>query len=95
VRQPREREREGDDAAAGRAGRERLRLDLGRLGYLVVGLFVADWRQTLVIVIILAAAWAALAGSHRVIFAILLVVLLALQLVYFTMQEAERRRRDG
>jgi hypothetical protein len=57
----------------------------------VVGLFVADWLQTAVIVGILAAGWVAVwrwgAGAL-----IALVLLLAGQLVWFARAEAQRVR---
>ena len=62
----------------------------------VVGLFVADWVQTAVIVAILAAAWYAIAGLHAMPIAVLvgLVLLLAAQLVWFAVAEARRDARS-
>jgi hypothetical protein len=58
----------------------------------LIGLFVADWVQTAVIVAILAAGWYAIAGLHASPFPVLvsLVVLLAGQMVWFTFSEARR-----
>lgn len=61
----------------------------------VVGLFVADWVQTAVIVVILAVAWYAMAGLHAMPLPVLvgLVLLLAAQLVWFAVAEARREER--
>lgn len=55
----------------------------------VIGLFVADWVQSAVIVVILAAGWLAFGrvGSATLVF---LVLLLAGQLVWFARAEARR-----
>jgi len=60
----------------------------------LIGLFVADWLQTAVIVAILAAGWYAVAGLHASPLPVLpaLVLLLAAQLVWFTLAEARRTR---
>lgn len=58
----------------------------------VVGLFVGDWLQSAVIVVILAAGWLAVAkvgGSALV----LLVLLLAGQMIWFARAEARRTQR--
>ncbi|HXM73265.1 MAG TPA: hypothetical protein VN940_08575 [Candidatus Dormibacteraeota bacterium] len=62
----------------------------------LVGLFVADWLQTAVIVVILAAGWYAIAGLHVSPLPVLvaMVLLLAAQLVWFTLAEA-RRTKNG
>ena len=59
----------------------------------VVGLFVADWCQTLVIVLILGAGWAVAVATHSAVAGGVLLLLLGSQLVYFTAAEARRRRR--
>ena len=58
----------------------------------VVGLFVSDWLQSGVVVVILAAGWFAVSrlGLPALV---LLVVLLAGQLVWFTRAEARRSRK--
>ena len=55
----------------------------------VVGLFVGDWLQSGVVVVILAAGWFALSrlGAPALV---LLVLLLAGQLVWFARAEANR-----
>jgi hypothetical protein len=60
----------------------------------LIGLFVADWLQTAVIVVILGAGWYAIAGLHASPLPVLvaLVLLLAAQLVWFTRAEAARTR---
>jgi hypothetical protein len=57
----------------------------------VVGLFVSDWVQSGVVVVILAAGWFAVSrlGAPALV---LLVLLLAGQLVWFTRAEANRSR---
>ena len=58
----------------------------------VIGLFVSDWLQSAVIVVILAAGWFAvsrLSGGRLVVLGIL-VLLLAGQLVWFARAEARR-----
>jgi hypothetical protein len=55
----------------------------------VVGLFVADWLQSGVIVAILAVGWFAVRRLGIVALA-LLVVLLAAQMVFFSRAEAQR-----
>jgi hypothetical protein len=61
----------------------------------VIGLFVADWLQTAVIVAILALGWYAIAGLHAAPLFILvgMVLLLAAQLVWFALAEARRSRQ--
>ena len=60
-------------------------------GAQVVGLFVSDWVQSAVIVVILAAAWLAVSrlGAPALV---LFVLLLAGQLVWFARAEAKRSR---
>jgi hypothetical protein len=60
-------------------------------GVQVVGLFVSDWVQSAVIVVILAAAWLAVSrlGAPALV---LFVLLLAGQLVWFARAEAKRSR---
>ena len=62
----------------------------------VIGLFVADWVQTAVIVAILGAAWYAIAGLHGLPLPVLvgLVLLLAAQHVWFAVAEARREGRS-
>ncbi|MEP7104293.1 MAG: hypothetical protein ABI838_00415 [Chloroflexota bacterium] len=59
----------------------------------LVGMFVTDWRQTVVIVLILAGSWALVAATHSPLAGAAMLVLLGAQLVYFTMAEARRRSR--
>jgi hypothetical protein len=60
----------------------------------LIGLFVADWLQTAVIVAILSAGWYAIAGLHAQPLGVLvaMVLLLAAQLVWFTLAEARRAK---
>ena len=60
----------------------------------IIGLFVADWLQTALIVAILAGGWYAIAGLHASPLPVLvaIVVLLAAQLVWFTLAEARRTK---
>ena len=57
----------------------------------LVGMFVTDWRQTLVILVILAGGWALVAATHSPLAGGLILLLLGAQLVYFTLAEARRR----
>ena len=61
----------------------------------LIGLFVADWVQTAVIVAILGAGWYAIAGLRASPIPVLvaLVALLAGQMVWFTFSEARRSKR--
>ena len=61
-------------------------------GARVLGLFVSDWVQSGVVVLILAAAWLAVSklGAPALL---ALVLLLAGQLVWFTRAEARRTRK--
>lgn len=61
----------------------------------LIGLFVADWVQTAVIVAILGVGWYAIAGLHASPIPVLvaLVVLLAGQMVWFAFSEARRSKR--
>ena len=61
----------------------------------VVGLFVGDWAQTLVSVVILALGWLLLSRVHLEGLAFLVAVGLAAQLVYATTLEARRRARGS
>lgn len=63
----------------------------------VIGLFVADWLQTAVIVAILAVGWYAIAGLHAMPLLVLvgMVLLLAVQLVWFAIAEARRSRQTA
>jgi hypothetical protein len=63
----------------------------------LIGLFVADWLQTAVIVVILAAGWYAISGLHISALPVIvaLVVLLAAQLVWFTLAEARRAKQPA
>jgi hypothetical protein len=58
----------------------------------VIGLFVSDWVQTVVIVAIVAASWYAISGLHVSPIPVLvgLVLLLAGQHVWFAFAEARR-----
>jgi ABC-type xylose transport system permease subunit len=58
----------------------------------VIGLFVADWVQTAVILVIVAAAWYAISGLHATPLPVLvaLVLLLAAQHIWFALAEARR-----
>lgn len=58
----------------------------------VIGLFVADWLQTGVIVLILAGGWFAV-SRLRAPALVLLVLALAGQLVWFARAEARRLRQ--
>jgi hypothetical protein len=60
----------------------------------VVGLFVGDWAQTLVSIVILALGWLVLSRVHVEGLAFVVVMGLAAQLVYATTLEA-RRARSG
>lgn len=62
----------------------------------VIGLFVADWVQTAVIVVIVAAAWYAISGLHASALPVLvgLVLLLAVQHVWFAVAEGRRDARS-
>ena len=61
----------------------------------VIGLFVSDWVQTLVILAIVAAGWLAISVLHIAPLAVLvaLVLLLAAQHVWFALVEARRTSR--
>jgi ABC-type Co2+ transport system permease subunit len=62
----------------------------------VIGLFVADWVQTAVIVAIVAAAWYAISGLNLMPLPVLvgLVLLLAAQHVWFAVAEGRREARS-
>ena len=57
----------------------------------VVGLFVADWTQTLVSVAILALAWLLLSRVHFWPLTFVVPALIATQLIYSTVADARRR----
>ena len=57
----------------------------------VVGLFVADWTQTGISVVILAMAWLVLSRFHYWLLNFIIPLLIASQLVYATVIEARRR----
>jgi hypothetical protein len=63
----------------------------------LIGLFVADWLQTAVIAVILAAGWYAVAGMHLSPLPVLvaMVLLLAAQLVWFALAEARRPKQPA
>jgi hypothetical protein len=67
---------------------------LGSAASELIGLFVADWLQTAVIVAILAAGWYAIAGLHASALPVVvaMVLLLGAQLVWFTVAEARRTK---
>ena len=62
------------------------------VGSEIIGLFVADWVQTAVIIAIVAAGWYAVSGLHATPLPVLvvLVLLLASQHVWFALAEARR-----
>lgn len=57
----------------------------------VIGLFVADWTQTIVSVLILGAGWFVLSRVHQNGVAFIVALALAAQLVFATRLEARRR----
>ena len=59
----------------------------------VVGLFVGDWAQTLVSIVILALGWFVLSRVHVAGLGFVIVVALAGQLIYATMLEARQTVR--
>jgi hypothetical protein len=59
----------------------------------LVGMFVTDWPQTVVILLILTAGWALAAATHSALAGGVMLLLLGAQLVYFTIAEARRRGR--
>jgi hypothetical protein len=59
----------------------------------VVGLFVGDWAQTLVSVVILALGWFMLSRVHVPGLGFVIVVALAAQVIYATMLEARQTAR--
>ncbi len=60
----------------------------------LLGLFVNDWVQSGVVIVILAAAWFAV-PKFGPLALVLLVLLLAAQLVWFARAEATRSRRQS
>jgi ABC-type xylose transport system permease subunit len=65
------------------------------VGSELIGLFVADWLQTAVIIAILAVGWYAIAELHAMPLVVLvaMVLLLAAQLVWFVLLEGRRSRQ--
>jgi hypothetical protein len=63
----------------------------------VIGLFVSDWVQTLVILAIIAAGWYAISGLHASPLPVLiaLVLMLAAQHIWFALAEARRVRQPS
>jgi hypothetical protein len=61
----------------------------------VIGLFVSDWVQSVVILAIVAAGWLAISVLHIAPLAVLiaLVLLLAAQHIWFALAEARRTSR--
>ena len=59
----------------------------------LLGMFVTDWRQTVVIILILAGSWALAAATHSPLAGAAMLLPLGAQLVYFTLAEARRRSR--
>lgn len=57
----------------------------------VVGLFVGDWTQTIVSILILAAGWFVLGRLHQNGLGFIVALALATQLVFATRLEARRR----
>jgi ABC-type Co2+ transport system permease subunit len=62
----------------------------------VIGLFVADWIQTAVILVIVGAAWYAISGQRIAPLPVLigLVLLLAAQHIWFALAEGRRDARS-
>lgn len=67
---------------------------LGAAAGEVVGLFIADWLQTGVVIVILAAGWLGFTKFGAPALAVL-VLLLAAQLVWFATVEARRSRQTS
>jgi hypothetical protein len=63
----------------------------------VIGLFVSDWVQTVVILVIVAAGWFAISVLNITPIAVLvaLVLLLAAQHIWFALAEARRVRQPS
>jgi len=59
----------------------------------VIGLFVGDWSQTAITVVLLAAGWLVLSRLHVTGLSFLLALALAVQLVFATVTEARRANR--
>jgi hypothetical protein len=57
----------------------------------VIGLFVGDWTQTIVSIVILAAGWFVISRVHQTGLAFMVALALAAQLVIATRLEARRR----
>jgi hypothetical protein len=57
----------------------------------VIGLFVGDWTQTVVSVVILAAGWLVLGRIRQSGLGFIVALALAIQLVFATTLEARRR----
>jgi hypothetical protein len=63
----------------------------------VIGLFVSDWVQTVVILVIVAAGWFAISVLNMTALPVLvaLVLLLAAQHIWFALAEARRVRQPS
>jgi hypothetical protein len=59
----------------------------------VIGLFVSDWRQTGVVLAVLAVGWFVVGRTHSLAAGVAVVLLLGAQLVYFASAAAARRGR--
>lgn len=57
----------------------------------LLGLFVSDWLETLVILAILVVAWVVLHDRHSTWLGFVVAVALGAQLVYMTVRETRRR----
>jgi uncharacterized membrane protein YczE len=60
----------------------------------VIGLFVGEWSQTIITVVILAAAWFVLGRVHLGGLAYVVALALAVQLIYAATVEGRRRARQ-
>lgn len=60
----------------------------------VIGLFVGEWSQTIITVVILAAAWFMLGRVHLAGLPYAVALALAVQLIYATTVEGRRRARQ-
>lgn len=60
----------------------------------VIGLFVGEWSQTIITVVILAAAWFVLGRVHLEGLAYVVALALASQLIYATTVEGRRRAKQ-
>ena len=57
----------------------------------LLGLFVSDWLETLVILVILALGWLVVRAEHQAWLGFVLAGALGLQLIYMTTRETRRR----